>query len=489
MASTYESPETVVISEAGPTVAALKGVSDAFSTGLKKYGEMRNAEAAANKKRQAELAKAVYIDPEKYFERIQKNEGSAALQNQALELFRKNTELSLEVRSGIGGTEVLQKRNQTIKKLNQLVGYAEAETTFKENWIANGDERIKNMSNQGGASALDEQFWSAANILSGLEDGKVETTYVNGAQYYTFTGKELEKPYKVPSVAFLSKELPKVPQWDKSVKDALIQIGLIDDDGKLTMDARKMTKEKYYENAREAVTKVAAGFAKKDLHSVNSIVVDVMGEKDQYPEGRATGQISPEFEGSVINKDYQKKFKNSTGDYSMANNIPQWYGIDPKPIPAREKALNRKIAKYKKDSNTWKETFEEKKSLFGFGKNPKGGSYTGSIDMFKDTQEKDENGNLVNVLEPNFIKALSEIGPGYRVVSTTGGSGGTEVTVSRTNNKGGTVTFVEGSTAQNFIDKLYNYEFEGDEGYGPEQAKAFANQFIKDGGIKPQLPN
>ena len=328
MASTYESPETVVISEAGPTVAALKGVSDVFSTGLKKYGEMRNAEAVANKKRQAELAKAIYIDPEKYFERIQQNEGSIAVQDQALELFRKNTELSLQVRSGIGGPEVLQKRNETIKKLNQLVGYAEAETTFKQNWIENGDERIKNMSNQGGASALDDKYWSAANILSGVEDGKVETTYVNGAQYYTFTGKGLKKPYKVPSVAFLSKELPTVPQWDKSVKDALIQIGLIDNNGKLTMDARKMTKEKYYENAREAITKVAAGFAKKDLHSVNSIVVDIMGEENQYPEGRATGQISPEFEGSVINKDYQKKFKNSTGDYGMANNVPRWYGID-----------------------------------------------------------------------------------------------------------------------------------------------------------------
>jgi len=98
------------------------------------------------------------------------------------------------------------------------------------------------------------------------------------------------------------------------------------------MDARKMTKEKYYENAREAITKVAAGFAKKDLHSVNSIVVDIMGEKDQYPEGRGTGQISPEFEGSVITPDYQEKFKNSTGDYGMANNVPRWYGIDPEPV-------------------------------------------------------------------------------------------------------------------------------------------------------------
>ena len=400
MASTYESPETVVISEAGPTVAALKGVSDVFSTGLKKYGEMRNAEAVANKKRQAELAKAMYINPEKYFERIQKNEGSIAVQDQALELFRKNTELSLQVRSGIGGPEVLQKRNETIKKLNQLVGYAEAETTFKKNWIENGDERIKNMSNQGGASALDDKYWSAANILSGVEDGKVETTYVNGVQYYTFTGKGLEKPYKVPSVAFLSKELPKVPQWDKSVKDALIQIGLIDDDGKLTMDARKMTKEKYYENAREAITKVAAGFAKKDLHSVNSIVVDIMGEKDQYPEGRGTGQISPEFEGSVITPDYQEKFKNSTGDYGMANNVPQWYGIDPKPAKTLSADAQKKEIELKNRKNSWETRLEERIKTLGLGINKEGEVFTGEVKPF------DDNGRI----RPEFEKALSGLG-------------------------------------------------------------------------------
>lgn len=400
MASTYESPETVVISEAGPTIAALKGVSDVFSTGLKKYGEMRNAEAVANKKRQAELAKAIYIDPEKYFERIQKNEGSIAVQDQALELFRKNTELSLQVRSGIGGPEVLQKRNETIKKLNQLVGYAEAETTFKQDWIANGDERIKNMSNQGGASVLDEQFWSAANILSGIEDGKVETTYVNGAQYYTFTGKGLKKPYKVPSVAFLSKELPKVPQWDKSVKDALIQIGLIDDSGKLTMDARKMTREKYQETARETITKVAAGFAKKDLHSVNSIVIDIMGEEYQYPEGRGTGQISPEFEGSVINPDYQKKFKNSTGDYGMANNVPRWYGIDPKPLKTLSPGERKKEIELKNRKNSWETRLEERIKTLGLGINKEGKVFTGEVKPF------DDNGRI----RPEFEKALSGLG-------------------------------------------------------------------------------
>ena len=332
MASTYESPETVVISEAGPTVAALKGVSDVFSTGIKKFGEIRNAEVAANKKRQAELAKDMYINPEKYFERIQKNEGGLALQSQALDLFRKNTELSLQVRNGVGGPEVLQKRNETIKKLNQLIGYAASETEFKENWIEQGEARIKNMTNQGGASGLDGKYWSAANILAEVADGKVETTYVNNVQYYTFTGEGLEKPYKVPSVAFLGKQLPKVVQWDKSVKDALFQINLIDEDGKLTIDARKMTEEEYNKKAQEALGKVAIGFAKKDLHSVNSMTVDVMGEENLYSFGGATGEIDPLFAGSVLNKDDQKRFLDSTRKYGMINNVPPHYGIDPKPL-------------------------------------------------------------------------------------------------------------------------------------------------------------
>ena len=480
MASTYESPETVVISEAGPTVAALKGVSDVFSTGLKKYGEMRNAEAVANKKRQAELAKAIYIDPEKYFERIQKNEGSIAVQDQALELFRKNTELSLQVRSGIGGPEVLQKRNQTIKKLNQLVGYAEAETTFKQDWIANGDERIKNMSNQGGASVLDEQFWSAANILSGIEDGKVQTTYVNGAQYYTFTGKGLKKPYKVPSVAFLSKELPKVPQWDKSVKNALIQIGLIDDSGKLTMDARKMTREKYQETARETITKVAAGFAKKDLHSVNSIVIDIMGEEYQYPEGRGTGQISPEFEGSVINPDYQKKFKNSTGDYGMANNVPRHYGVDPKPLKTLSPGEIKKERELKNRKNAWETRLEERIKTLGLGINKEGEVFTGEVKPF------DDNGRI----RPEFEKALS--GLGYSVEKKINADVDSKdpqavaVEISMPGVAGNKIRVFQNQLAQDFIYNLGIYTFGVKEN---DWAGKYAGKFKGSDEEKPSLPS
>ena len=211
---------------------------------------------------------------------------------------------------------------------------------------------------------------------------------------------------------------------------------------------------------------------------MNSAFVEILGGEaafEQY-DGSEEG-TEGRLPGSQVSNADTTKFTEYLTSWA-ANNTPQYTKPKPPTISAADKKLARDRIKYKTDSNIWKETFEEKKSLFGFGKN-KGGSYTGSIDMFKDTQEKDEDGNLVNVLEPNFIKALSEIGPGYRVVSTTGGSGGTEVTVSRTNNKGGTVTFVEGSTAQNFIDKLYNYEFEGDEGYGQIKLKLLQINLLK----------
>ena len=45
MASTYESPETVVISEAAPIVAAIGSIGKAFTTSLDTYTKVKNAEA------------------------------------------------------------------------------------------------------------------------------------------------------------------------------------------------------------------------------------------------------------------------------------------------------------------------------------------------------------------------------------------------------------------------------------------------------------
>lgn len=478
MASTYESPETVVISEAGPTVAALKGVSDVFSTGIKKFGEIRNAEVAANKKRQAELAKDMYINPEKYFERIQKNEGGLALQSQALDLFRKNTELSLQVRNGAGGPEVLQKRNETIKKLNQLIGYAGAETEFKKNWIEQGQDRITNMTNQGGASGLDGKYWSAANILAGVADGKVETTYVNNVQYYTFTGEGLEKPYKVPSVGFLGKQLPKVVQWDKSVKDALAQINIIDEDGKLTMDARKMTEEEYNKKTQDALAKVAIGFAKKDLHSVNSMTVDVMGEENLYSFGGATGEIDPLFAGSVLNKDDQKRFLDSTRKYGMINNVPPHYGIDPKPLSTSEINRIKKKSLFEDNVKAFEDKFLRTLGNFEGGFNAanviKGGLNIFSKDKNDKVQiDKDDN----KILNPKFVEALSYLG-GYRVVSTPG----EKEAVIKGDNGLDNFTVTDGQPINIFIENLHKKLFEGNSLYDANSAGRFAYQsdFIND---------
>tara|TARA_R110000751_G_scaffold272447_1_gene372649 strand:+ start:196 stop:1731 length:1536 start_codon:yes stop_codon:yes gene_type:complete len=510
MASTYESPETVVISEAAPIVAAIGSIGKAFTTSLDTYTKVKNAEAIANRKRQAALVSSIAGDPNKFYKDALKYDTEDPLLRQLDQRVNGITRIKMAGMNGTYDGNAVADIGKLQQESYQILTYAKGQKDEIENWRETYLEKVQNGSNQGGASFLDKNLWNAYNAMSGDKgSGSYEFSFEDGAAFYTFTGPAFEEEYKVPAGSFLSSRIPLIPEFDKSIKTSAQGVSeLMDKDGGLSIRARKMSEDEFNTSFDNMAAQRIATESKISANNASISNVEVFGGEKIYKEGAGTpplkgiitlkareeGQddiiidVKDMFAGSAISAEDQRDMLYNGIMYSRRVLRPKHYGIDPKPIPAREKALTRKIAKYKKDSNTWKETFEEKKSLFGFGKNPEGGAYTGSIDMFKDTQEKDENGNLVNVLEPNFIKALSEIGPGYRVVSTTGSSGGTEVTVSRTNNKGGTVTFVEGSTAQNFIDKLYNYEFEGDEGYGPEQAKAFANQFIKDGGIKPQLP-
>ena len=111
MASTYESPETVVISEAGPMVEAFKAFGDTVSTGIKRIGELRNKEAIANKKRQADLAKLAYVDSEAIFKRLQENKAGIALQNQALTLLNENAAYSAS-----DAVDANQQKALTVKK-------------------------------------------------------------------------------------------------------------------------------------------------------------------------------------------------------------------------------------------------------------------------------------------------------------------------------------------------------------------------------------
>tara|TARA_R110000803_G_scaffold9537_2_gene30041 strand:+ start:201 stop:1655 length:1455 start_codon:yes stop_codon:yes gene_type:complete len=342
MASTYESPETVVISEAGPMVEAFKAFGDTVSTGIKRIGELRNKEAIANKKRQADLAKLAYVDSEAIFKRLQENKAGIALQNQALTLLNENAAYSAS-----DAVDANQQKALTVKKLNGLIGYAADSELFKTNWIENQPSNIAGITEQGGKSGLNKQYWDAANIFSGVEEGDVEISFDNnGLMFYNITGAGLEKPYKTPALDFLSRSLPEVPMWNDSVKQGLVQLNLIDEStGKLTTYARKLSQEEYNKQSRGAVVAAISGYAKSSMQEVNSLGVEVFGNKDTYMEGRATGAIdsytyngvkykltNDEFNRSVIGMPEQEDLLNKALEFSFANVIPPHYGIDPKPV-------------------------------------------------------------------------------------------------------------------------------------------------------------
>jgi len=495
MASTYRSPETVVISEAEATVNTINSLADTFVKTSGRIKAIKDEKVKKSLQANARLAKDITIDPTAFYKALGDKNADRTYFDQLNNLMDQNAKLQLDIEAGVYSQsdyrDLMAKKNSTVSELSQMVGLASSEKTSNATWIENYEKVVNNATNEAGVSLVgNEDYIAARNIFAGLKKpggpkGEIKRVFKNNILFYEISGEGLDKTYTAPAVGFLSNELYKVPNLTKEWKNILEQSGLTKG-GALTEYFKSLSEEQLNIKLAQLIDVKVKNLV-KDRRATNSIFVEILGgseafEKSDGSEDGTKGRLP----GSQISNADTSTLTEYLTNW-VANNTPQYTKAKPPTISAADKKLARDRIKYKTDSNIWKETFEEKKSLFGFGKNS-GGTYTGSINMFNDKPEKNEDGNLVNVLAPGFIKALSEIGPGYRVISTTGGSGGTEVTVARTNNRGGTVTFVEGSTAQNFIDKLYNYEFEGDEGYGPDQAKTFANQFIKDGTIKPPPP-
>tara|TARA_R110002124_G_scaffold45776_5_gene138123 strand:+ start:248 stop:1774 length:1527 start_codon:yes stop_codon:yes gene_type:complete len=488
MASTYESPETVVISEAGPMVEAFKAFGDTVSTGIKRIGELRNKEAIANKKRQADLAKLAYVDSEAIFKRLQENKAGIALQNQALTLLNENAAYSAS-----DAVDANQQKALTVKKLNGLIGYAADSELFKTNWIENQPSNIAGMTEQGGKSGLNKQYWDAANIFSGVEEGDVEISFDNnGLMFYSITGAGLEKPYKTPALDFLSRSLPEVPMWNDSVKQGLVQLNLIDEStGKLTTYARELSQEEYNKQSRGAVVAAISGYAKSSMQEVNSLGVEVFGNKDTYTEGRATGAIdnytyngvkykltNDEFNRSVIGMPEQEDLLNKALEFSFANVIPPHYGIDPKPLSTSEINRIKKKSLFEDNVKAFEDKFLRTLRSFEGGFNA-AGVIKGGLNIFSKDKDgkvqidKDDN----KILNPKFVEALSYLG-GYRVVSTPG----EKEAVIKGDNGLDNFTVTDGQPINIFIENLHKKLFEGNSLYDANSAGRFAYQsdFIND---------
>ena len=489
MASTYESPETVVISEAGPMVEAFKAFGDTVSTGIKRIGELRNKEAIANKKRQADLAKLAYVDSEAIFKRLQENKAGIALQNQALTLLNENAAYSAS-----DAVDANQQKALTVKKLNGLIGYAADSELFKTNWIENQPSNIAGITEQGGKSGLNKQYWDAANIFSGVEEGDVEISFDNnGLMFYNITGAGLEKPYKTPALDFLSRSLPEVPMWNDSVKQGLVQLNLIDEStGKLTTYARKLSQEEYNKQSRGAVVAAISGYAKSSMQEVNSLGVEVFGNKDTYMEGRATGAIdsytyngvkykltNDEFNRSVIGMPEQEDILNKALEFSFANVIPPHYGIDPKPLKTLSPGEIKKERELKNRKNAWETRLEERIKTLGLGINKEGEVFTGEVKPF------DDNGRI----RPEFEKALS--GLGYSVEKKINADVDSKdpqavaVEISMPGVAGNKIRVFQNQLAQDFIYNLGIYTFGVKEN---DWAGKYAGKFKGSDGEKSKLP-
>ena len=489
MASTYESPETIVISEAGPMVEAFKAFGDTVSTGIKKIGELRNKEAIANKKRQADLAKLAYVDSEAIFKRLQENKAGIALQNQALTLLNENAAYSAS-----DAVDANQQKALTVKKLNGLIGYAADSELFKTNWIENQPSNIAGITEQGGKSGLNKQYWDAANIFSGVEEGDVEISFDNnGLMFYSITGAGLEKPYKTPALDFLSRSLPEVPMWNDSVKQGLVQLNLIDEStGKLTTYARKLSQEEYNKQSRGAVVAAISGYAKSSMQEVNSLGVEVFGNENTYTEGRATGTIdsytyngvkykltNDEFNRSVIGMPEQEDILNKALEFSFANVIPPHYGIDPKPLKTLSPGEIKKERELKNRKNAWETRLEERIKTLGLGINKEGEVFTGEVKPF------DDNGRI----RPEFEKALS--GLGYSVEKKINADVDSKdpqavaVEISMPGVAGNKIRVFQNQLAQDFIYNLGIYTFGVKEN---DWAGKYAGKFKGSDGEKSKLP-
>tara|TARA_A200000113_G_scaffold225366_2_gene245987 strand:- start:3051 stop:4523 length:1473 start_codon:yes stop_codon:yes gene_type:complete len=488
MASTYRSPETVVVSEAGPAVKILDSFSNNFVKAASNIVKINNEKVKKTRAEQAALVKSIYIDPEKFLERLQK----AGAEEQEYKLFNdlldKNANMQLKIEAGLFDKSdykyLMSEKNKTLTQLNSMVGLAADGTAksvkYKENYLDNS----KNLSRQGFQSALDNDYISAMNIYSGTNPTNAFETYFQGdTQMIKFSGKEFEKgEYTIPLKSLLAYEPMMVPEFNKEVTD-LATGRLLEKDGSLTKVAKGMTEEDYLGEWSDIINTVTKGYA-GNLPQIKSFALEVIGmEQDDI----FSLDINTRIPGTEISDEALLKTMQTANKWAKDTMlIPKHIYEPPKPDEpsASDKAYTRNLEKLSEDSNTWQTTFGEKKGLFNIGKNKEGGVFVGKVKIFKDAPDPENPNKTIRVLDENFIRALNNIGPGYSVKSTPGDAGIEAIIQGGTS--GGTLSIVDGDNAINFIEKLFNYEFKNYKGYKTQMAKDYAQQFIN--AYKPTLP-
>jgi len=477
MASTYRSPETVVVSEAAQIVDAIDSLSSTF---LKTAG---NIKAIKDKKvKQAQefnqrLIRDISIDPTTFYKALGESNANRALFDQVNKLMDDNAKLQLDIEAGLYSQSdyrgLMASKNKTIAELSQLVGLAEGEKTSKISWIENAEDRINNLTNQGGDSLVgNTEYINAKNIFSEMSKGSVKRIFKGNVMYYEIQGEGLDKPYEIPAAGFLSKQLFKVPNFDKEYKNMLIQKGILTSTGAKTEYFKNMSAAEFERDIGEIIDAKVLG-AIKDRRVANSMYVEIFG--GEKPFEQYGGGDENHYAGSTISNADAERLREAMFKYAM-NITPKWQAKAPKELtPTQIKDLKKQ-----KDFNnvvkSWEDKFIRTMGEFEGAFNPEGNVITGELNIFNEVTGDD--GKPTQELRPEFIRALSFL-DGITVKSTNqdeariSGGGLT-----------GDFTVIQGQPISVFVENLHRNIFGQNKSlYDPESAEKFAYQF------KPVLPS
>ena len=308
MASTYRSPETVVVSEAAPIVNTINSLAGTFlktSANIKAIQDEKVKQARDFNQR---LIKDITIDPTAFYKALGENNANRALFDQVNNLMDENAKLQLDIEAGLYSQSdyrsLMASKNKTIAELSQLVGLAESEKTSSAAWVENAEDRVNNLTNQGGDSLVgNTDYVNAKNIFSKMSKGSVERIFKDNVMYYKIEGEGLDKPYEIPATGFLSKQLFKVPKFDKEWANLLEQAGLVKNGTKTDL-FKNLSQEQFK-------TKIAELIEVKTEDEVTSDLV-----RDSYSKKKSFTWFTSSHEGdesTALLRDMNVAKKEETG--------------------------------------------------------------------------------------------------------------------------------------------------------------------------------
>ena len=403
MASTYRSPETVVVSEAKPIVDTISAFANVYVTTAGRIKAINDAKVKKTLEQNAQMMKDISIDPTKFYAALGERNADQALFGQVNNLMDENTRLQLGIEAGLYSSsdyrELLGKKNKTLSELSQLVSLAESEKLATKAWIES--KATDNLSSQGGKSVVNnENFIAAKNILTSFKKGKVERIFKDNTMFYRISGQDLDEPYEAAASEFLSKQLTEVPKFDEEWKDLLVQKGLLTTSGaKTDYFKNNITNEEDFDRIIGLLVGVKVKGMVSNFDSLNSTAVEIFGAKNPFQEYAGPEITDKGFPpGSKISREDVAIYTDLMSDY-VKNITPAWEAKAPKDPKQLPKWM--KDAKNLEDQKTaWQDRLEQRVTTLGLGINKEGEVFTGEIKPF----------NAEGNIRPEFEKALSGLG-------------------------------------------------------------------------------